>query len=85
MKTDEKTYEEIGQYLIVDPEICHGKLTFKGTRIPVETVLTYLAMGDSIEDVLKNWPRLHRHAIEEAIRFTVRLVRKSYPARKKAA
>ena len=36
---------EIGEYLVVDPEVCHGQLTFKGTRIPVETVLTFLSMG----------------------------------------
>ncbi|NUM75782.1 DUF433 domain-containing protein [candidate division KSB1 bacterium] len=85
MKIDEKTHKEIGKYLMADPEICHGKLTFRGTRIPVETVLTYLALGDSIEDVLKNWPRLHRPAVEEAIRFAARLVNKNYPARRKAA
>ncbi len=26
MKTNEKSYTEIGRYLVVDPEICHGKL-----------------------------------------------------------
>ncbi len=85
MKAIEKSYTEIGRYLVVDPEICHGKLTFKGTRIPVATVLTYLAMGDSIADVLQNWPRLQRPAIEDAIRFAARLVQKSYPMQKKAA
>ncbi len=85
MTSNGKTPTEIGRFLVVDPEICHGKLTFKGTRIPVATVLTYLAMGDSIADVLKNWPRLQRPAIEEAIRFAARLVQKSYPTQKKAA
>lgn len=28
-----------GQYLVADPNICHGRLTFKGTRIFVEDVL----------------------------------------------
>jgi len=30
---------EVGQYLISDPEVCHGQLTFKGTRILVRSVL----------------------------------------------
>src|SRR6266540_6643925 len=34
---------EIGHYLVVDPGVCHGKLTFKGTRVPVETILNRLA------------------------------------------
>ncbi|MGA9347737.1 MAG: DUF433 domain-containing protein [Anaerolineae bacterium] len=25
---------EIGSYLVIDPEICHGQMTFKGTRVP---------------------------------------------------
>jgi len=85
MKTGAKRYKEIGPYLVVDAEICHGKLTFKGTRIPVATVLTFLAGGDSIEDVMKNWPRLRREAVEEAIRLAARLVQKRYPAQMEAA
>src|SRR5438552_3241244 len=30
----------VGEFLIADPRICHGKLTFKGTRLPVHSVLT---------------------------------------------
>jgi len=37
--------KEYGQYIVADPEICHGKLTFKGTRILVADVLRMLAKG----------------------------------------
>jgi uncharacterized protein (DUF433 family) len=60
---------EVGKYLIVDPRVCHGKLTFKGTRVPVQTVLTFLTMGGSFEYILTSWPYLNREAIEEAIRL----------------
>jgi len=30
---------ELGDFIVVDPEICHGKPTFKGTRIMVFQVL----------------------------------------------
>ncbi|MBC8231876.1 DUF433 domain-containing protein [bacterium] len=60
---------EIGEYLIIDPEVCHGQLTFKGTRIPVETVLLFLATGRTIDWVLAEWPRLTRAAVEEAMRL----------------
>jgi uncharacterized protein (DUF433 family) len=60
---------EIGEHLVIDPEVCHGQLTFKGTRIPVETVLLFLATGRTIDWVLAEWPRLTKEAVEEAMRL----------------
>ena len=37
--------KELGQYIVADPEICHGQLTFKGTHITVKSVLYYIAHG----------------------------------------
>ncbi len=34
-----------GQYVITDPKICHGKPTFRGTRIMVFQVLEMVATG----------------------------------------
>jgi uncharacterized protein (DUF433 family) len=85
VKSTPKRNKEIGRHLIADPEICRGKLTFRGTRIPVATVLTFLAAGDSIEDILKNWPRLKREAVEDAIRHAAHLVQRHYPKQMKAA
>jgi uncharacterized protein (DUF433 family) len=36
---------ELGQYIVADPEICHGQMTFKGTRIMVKSVLYYVGQG----------------------------------------
>ena len=58
---------EVGKYLVVDPEVCHGQMTFKGTRVPVDTVLTFLAKGYSVDQMLRSWPELTRAAVEEAI------------------
>ena len=58
---------EVGKYLVVDPEICHGQMTFKGTRVPVDTVLAFLAKGYSVDQLLRSWPELLRPAVEEAI------------------
>ncbi len=60
---------EIGAYIVRDPEVCHGQLTFRGTRILVETVLDYLANGRDIEWVLTEWPRLSREAVQEALQL----------------
>lgn len=39
----------IGRYIVVDPKICHGKLTFKGTRIMVSDVLEQIEEGLAAE------------------------------------
>jgi uncharacterized protein (DUF433 family) len=58
---------EIGQHLIAHPGISFGKVTFKGTRIPVKTVLNFMAMGWSIDDIIRDWPQLTREAVVEAL------------------
>jgi uncharacterized protein (DUF433 family) len=60
---------EVGKYLVVDPEVCHGQMTFKGTRVPVDTVLAFLAKGYSVDQLLRSWPELKRPAVEEAVRL----------------
>ena len=62
-----RTRIEVGEHLVIDPEICHGQLTFRGTRVPVETVLTFIAGGSSIDDILDDWSYLSREAVTEAI------------------
>lgn len=44
--------------IIVDPEIIVGKPVVKGTRIPVELVLQYLAENPNFDDLFADYPRL---------------------------
>ncbi|MBU4225047.1 MAG: DUF433 domain-containing protein [Chloroflexi bacterium] len=73
------TQEEIGKNLVIDPEICHGQMTFKNTRVPVASVLTFLGKGYSIEQLLQNWPELTQDAIEEAVYLASQALQASYP------
>ncbi len=61
---------EIGNYLVIDPEICHGQMIFNNTRVPVDTILALLAKGNSVNQLLKSYPELTREGVEEAIRQT---------------
>ncbi len=57
-----------GRYIISDPEICHGKPTFKGTRILVADVLEQVADGLDWETILEEWrDKISKEAIAEAI------------------
>ncbi len=69
---------EIGQHLVVDPEICHGQMTFKDTRVPVDTVLTFLGKGYSTDQLLKSWPELSAAAIEEAVALASQALQARY-------
>jgi uncharacterized protein (DUF433 family) len=71
-------YRRLGRFIVADPEVCHGKLTFDGSRILVRTVLAYLASGKSIEWVLTQWPQLPREAVEEAMRLAANTLLKRY-------
>jgi len=46
--------------IISHPDICNGTPVFEGTRITVKTVLEFLANGDSMNDILEEYPALER-------------------------
>ena len=53
-----------------DPDILGGTPVFRGTRVPVRTLLDYLAAGDSLDDFLNHFPTVSRQqavaALEQA-------------------
>ena len=72
----------VGQYLVADPRVCHGKMTFRGTRVPVKTILAYLAKGHSLAYLHKSWPEVPAEAIAEAVRLAAELFVQHYQAAK---
>jgi uncharacterized protein (DUF433 family) len=40
---------------VADPKICHGKPTFRGTRIMVFQVLEQIASGMAWEAIIEEW------------------------------
>ena len=55
--------EEMNSRITVDPQVCHGQACIQGTRIPVYQILRMLACGDSIEDLLQEYPSMTREDI----------------------
>ena len=41
-------------------DVLGGTPVFRGTRVPVETLLDYLEAGDSLEDFLREFPSVSR-------------------------
>ena len=65
---------QISKYIVADPEVCHGKLTFKGTRIMVWQVLEMLETGETAEEILENYPSLTREHIKAALHLAAERV-----------
>ncbi|HWD25876.1 MAG TPA: DUF433 domain-containing protein [Rhizomicrobium sp.] len=47
----------------VDPEIMSGTPVFRGTRVPVRTLIDYLEAGDSIDRFLDGFPTVRREQV----------------------
>ena len=62
-------------YIVVDPMICHGRATIKGTRVMVSVVLDNLAAGLSVDEILSSYPSLTREAVQAAIAYAAELTR----------
>ena len=60
---------ELGRYIVADPGICHGRVTFKGTRIFVADVLADVERGLSWDFILRRWGggKIGKEAIAEAV------------------
>ncbi len=65
----------LGRYIVADPKICHGKPTFRGTRIMVWQVLEMVAEGMAWESIVEEW---EGSISEEAIAEAVQLASKSF-------
>ncbi|MBX3324830.1 MAG: DUF433 domain-containing protein [Nitrospira sp.] len=60
--------------ITVDPEVCHGKPCIRGLRYSVESILEYLAGGDSVEQVLAEFPDLERDDILACLEFSRKML-----------
>ena len=57
----------------IDSKICHGQACIKGTRIPVYRILHMLANGDTIDDLLEEYPSITREDILACIEYAAEL------------
>ena len=52
-----------------DPEKCNGKACIRGLRIPVESIVRYLAAGMTHAEILAEWAELEEEDIRQALAF----------------
>lgn len=70
--------EFVSDRITIDENICNGKPTIRGKRIAVQTVLEFLSAGESVEEVLNQYPSLEREDIKACLEFATDLMNRNY-------
>ncbi|MBI3190830.1 DUF433 domain-containing protein [archaeon] len=63
---------EVSDYIVIDSDICHGKPTFKDTRIMVWQILELLETR-SMKEVLDSFPSLKKEHIRAALSYAANI------------
>lgn len=58
----------------IEADVCNGRPLFRGTRITGQTVLEFIAGGDSIDDVPEEYPKLTRADIQASLDYASRIM-----------
>lgn len=69
---------ELIERISASPDICFGKPCIKGTRIWVSLVLSYLAEGDSVDDVLCSYPQISQEDVRASLAYAAAMSRNNY-------
>jgi uncharacterized protein (DUF433 family) len=54
-----------------DPEVVSGALVFRGTRVPVQTLIDYLKSGETLDRFLDGFPTVRRELAEAYLQLTL--------------
>ncbi len=70
--------EELLDRITVDPDVLVGKPVIRGTRIPVYLIVELVANGMTIEEILKEYPRLKEEDVKAALLYASKLVESEF-------
>ncbi len=57
------------EYIVSTPDVLHGKPRLKDTRIPVSLILGYLAAGQSIQQIIEEFPDMRPEQIAACLDY----------------
>ncbi|HUT57325.1 MAG TPA: DUF433 domain-containing protein [Phycisphaerae bacterium] len=63
----------MNERISVDANVCHGQACVKGTRLPVHQIVRMLANGDTIDDLLSEYPNLTREDVLACLEYAASL------------
>jgi len=64
-------YYRLGKYIVAASGVCGGRPTFKYTRLEVSVILSLIARGETIDQIVQRYAlsQLTPEAVREAIRL----------------
>lgn len=66
--------------IVRDPAICAGQPIIRGTRVPVRTILGYLAHGETAAAILSDFPSLSDEDVRAVVAFAAASASEDLPA-----
>jgi uncharacterized protein (DUF433 family) len=69
------------RHIVQDPQICGGEPVIRSTRVPVRTVLSSLAEGATVEEILEDFPSLTEEGVRAVIAFAAASAVEDLPSR----
>lgn len=63
------------QHIESDPKVMFGKPVIKGTRIPVDLILEKLSVGESMAQLLEDYPRIKEEHVYACLAMAAESVR----------
>lgn len=69
------THEQLLERIVTDPAICHGKPCIRGHRIWVSLVVDLLADGNTVEQILTQYPGLEPDDVRACIAYAAEMTR----------
>jgi uncharacterized protein (DUF433 family) len=64
----------LNNLIVVDPGICSGKPTIRGTRIMVKNILGMIAGGYTVEKILKEYPEITNESVLAALEYAASVI-----------
>lgn len=61
--------------IVVDPKIMAGKPVIRGTRVPVDAILHRIAQGETLDDLIEDYPKLRKQDIKAALEYASSVVK----------
>lgn len=57
--------------IVKDPDILGGTPVFQGTRVPIKTLIDYLASGETIDVFLEDFPSVTKEQVIAFLEYAI--------------